>query len=229
MLPQSRKQWIFAFDVAVLDLLARRSDVAEPNAYHVEAQPCPKHGRDCVQVIYGAILEHVAWTQTSPAGLAEQLLGTMLPHAPRRRRGMILARRNTGDRGERLGMIATEVPGKNILVIEDDPVARETLVTILTAEGYTAEGSANGREALNYLQRSPAPQLILLDLMMPVMNGWEFRHQQRQDRKLATIPVVVCSAADNIQQETALVGANEYLQKPIDLERLLDTVRHYCS
>jgi CheY-like chemotaxis protein len=125
-------------------------------------------------------------------------------------------------------MRGTGIVGKNILVVEDDPVARDGLVALLTAEGYTAEGIANGREALNYLQRNPTPQLILLDLMMPVMNGWEFRHQQRLDGRLAAIPVVVCSAADNIEQETALVGANEYLQKPIELERLLDAVRHYC-
>jgi hypothetical protein len=82
MAPRSRKDWIFAFDVAVLDLLARQPGVSNPDAYPLVAQPCAKHGRPCVEVVYGELLQHVCWAEVSPSGLAEQLLSTMLPRAP---------------------------------------------------------------------------------------------------------------------------------------------------
>jgi len=117
---------------------------------------------------------------------------------------------------------------KSVLIVEDDDLTREALRSMVEKNGYPTEAVANGREALNYLHRNGRPGLILLDLMMPVMNGWEFRSQQRHDPALARIPVVVCSAVGDIQQEVSLIGADGCLKKPIDTRELLDTVRHFC-
>jgi len=76
---ESSKEWIFAFDMAVVDILAQRPDVENPQQYRIRAELCSKHGRLCVQVTYGAILDHFAWSQTQPTRLAESLLQTMLP------------------------------------------------------------------------------------------------------------------------------------------------------
>jgi CheY-like chemotaxis protein len=114
-----------------------------------------------------------------------------------------------------------------ILIVEDDSDLREMMEQLLTLEGYTAATAANGREALEYLRRSGAPDLILLDLMMPVMDGWEFRREQERDPQLASVPVVVLSALD--QQRARDIGANAFLKKPLDFDRLLTLVRQYCG
>jgi CheY-like chemotaxis protein len=118
---------------------------------------------------------------------------------------------------------------RTILVVEDDETTREALQGFLEGEGYPVIAVANGREAINYLLRDDLPCLILLDLMMPVMNGWEFRKEQKRDPAFASIPVVVCSAAGNIEKEVALLGAAGCLQKPIDTGKLLATVQSFCS
>jgi CheY-like chemotaxis protein len=125
-------------------------------------------------------------------------------------------------------MVASPVR-KTVLIVEDDETARKALKVLLESEGYLVGTAANGREAVNYLLRNGRPGLILLDLMMPVMSGWEFRKEQKRDSALASIPVVVCSAAGDLQQEVALLGASGCLQKPIDSERLLEMVRSFCG
>lgn len=125
-------------------------------------------------------------------------------------------------------MVAAQPGARTVLIVEDDNSTREVLQSILEAEGYHVASVANGREAINYLHRNGRPCLILLDLMMPVMNGWEFRSQQKRDPALAAIPVVVCSAIGDIQQEVSLIGAQGCLQKPIDTEQLLNTVSRFC-
>jgi CheY-like chemotaxis protein len=117
---------------------------------------------------------------------------------------------------------------KRVLIVEDDDLTRASLRSVLESEGFPADGVANGREAINYLHRNARPGLILLDLMMPVMNGWEFRSQQRHDPALAPIPVVVVSASGDLEQEVVLLGANGCLQKPIDRGQLVETVRRFC-
>ena len=104
---------------------------------------------------------------------------------------------------------------------------REALTEILEDEGYKVAGAANGQEALEYLRQRPQPNLILLDLMMPVMNGWQFRQEQQLDPALAGIPVVVISADNSIQQRAATINASAYLAKPIQLETLLSTVERF--
>ena len=113
-----------------------------------------------------------------------------------------------------------------ILVIDDEQDIREALVTVLTSEGHDAVAAADGREALRLLREGLRPCLILLDLMMPGMNGWEFRIQQRDDPDLAAIPTVVVSAAG--MDAIRAVRADAVLPKPIDVDRLLEILGGYC-
>jgi CheY-like chemotaxis protein len=114
--------------------------------------------------------------------------------------------------------------GKRILVVEDDAATREALAMILGAEGFTVVGAANGQEALGLLRDVPRPDLILLDLMMPIMDGWQFRREQTLDPSLSAIPVVILSADGNVQQKAASLRAADYLQKPVDVENLLQVI-----
>jgi CheY-like chemotaxis protein len=110
-----------------------------------------------------------------------------------------------------------------ILVVEDDLAIREVLTEVLRFEGFEAEGAANGREALNLLEGQEAPSLIVLDLMMPVMNGWEFLDRIHQIPNLSAVPVIVASAG--IVRPEDPVGAVDFLRKPIDLEEFIGRVK----
>src|SRR6266496_5352447 len=113
-----------------------------------------------------------------------------------------------------------------ILVVDDDPAIRQLLSEILQDEGYPVASAANGAEALTYLRHNlNQPCLVLLDLNMPVMSGWEFRVRQVQDPNIAAIPVVVISAMRSVELDIATLGIREYLAKPIDFDALLGTVQ----
>jgi CheY-like chemotaxis protein len=112
-----------------------------------------------------------------------------------------------------------------ILVVEDDADAREAMIALLQMKGYRAVPAGNGREALDYLNRAPVPDLIILDLWMPVMDGWQFRSEQIRDPRLKDVPVIVVTALS----DQADVEANEVIIKPVDVDRLLNTVSHYCK
>ena len=114
-----------------------------------------------------------------------------------------------------------------VLIVEDDADLREMMAQLLSLEGYEAHVVSNGREALDYLHSGEPPELILLDLMMPVMDGWEFRRAQRSDPELAGVPVIVLSALDPPRGTD--IGAVEFLKKPVDFDRLLELVRRYCD
>jgi len=114
--------------------------------------------------------------------------------------------------------------GPTILVVDDDPDVRSTLAEILAEEGYRVMEAASGREALAYLQTSAPPALILLDLMMPDMDGWQFREEQQADPRLAAIPVVVVSAFIDDAEKVASLGAIQCLRKPVALDVLLETI-----
>ena len=114
-----------------------------------------------------------------------------------------------------------------VLIVEDDADLREMMAQLLQLEGFDAHSVANGREALEYLKEGAPPQLILLDMMMPVMDGWEFRREQQLSPKLADVPVIVLSALD--QTRVGEIGAVAFLKKPLDFDRLLDLVRRYCG
>jgi CheY-like chemotaxis protein len=114
-----------------------------------------------------------------------------------------------------------------VLIVEDDADLRDMMAQLLTVEGFGATTVANGREALTYLRGHATPKLILLDLMMPVMDGWQFRREQRRDPSIAAVPVVVLSALD--QERAADLIVDDFLKKPLDFDRLLTVVRDYCQ
>jgi CheY-like chemotaxis protein len=115
-----------------------------------------------------------------------------------------------------------------VLIVDDQEDARETLAELLQYAGHEVATAANGCEALRYLRAHSRPQLILLDLMMPVMNGWEFRQQQLADALLADIPVAIVSGADRVEQREAAFGAVTFFVKPVDVDTLLETVAGYA-
>lgn len=115
----------------------------------------------------------------------------------------------------------------SILIIDDDAGIRELLALFLSYKGYTARGVANGAEALACLEQPPVPQLILLDLNMPVMDGVTFRHVQQQEAHLSGIPTVVMSAVEELLAPQ--IQADGYLPKPIDFDALLALVEQYCE
>jgi len=100
------------------------------------------------------------------------------------------------------------------------------MAQLLSLEGYHAASVANGREALDYLQDAETPRVILLDLMMPVMDGWEFRRRQQADPSISSVPVIVLSALD--QTRATGLDATAFLKKPLDFDRLLALVRAHC-
>jgi CheY-like chemotaxis protein len=114
-----------------------------------------------------------------------------------------------------------------VLIVEDDADLREMMAQLLLLEGYKTETVANGREALQYLQRADRPDVILLDLMMPVMDGWEFRRRQLADPSMSDVPVVVLSALD--PSRAADLDGAAFLKKPLDFDRLLALVRQFCA
>jgi signal transduction histidine kinase len=112
--------------------------------------------------------------------------------------------------------------GRTLLIVEDDADTREAFDVLLSADGFRVAGCSNGREALDWLHASPAPDVIVLDLMMPVMDGWQFRVTQKSDPKLAAIPVVAISA--DATAKAAAIDADAYLKKPVDYEVLVDAI-----
>jgi two-component system chemotaxis response regulator CheY len=117
-----------------------------------------------------------------------------------------------------------------ILIVDDDAGIRQLVTVFLEHKGYSAMSARNGAEALSHLEHhQPLPQLILLDLMMPVLDGAGFRLAQQQNPQLAPIPVVVMSAAENISTQAPSLTADAYLPKPIDFDALLNLVERYGS
>jgi signal transduction histidine kinase len=112
--------------------------------------------------------------------------------------------------------------GRSLLVVEDDADIREALDGLLSMEGFRVAGCSNGREALDWLRASPKPDIILLDLMMPIMDGWQFRVAQKDDPELATIPVLALSADSTAK--AAAIDAEAYLKKPVDYDTLIATI-----
>jgi CheY-like chemotaxis protein len=112
----------------------------------------------------------------------------------------------------------------SVLVVDDERDIREAVAELLEDEGYDVVWARDGEEALQQA-REHHPQLVLLDLMMPGMNGWEFRKAQKEDPELAAIPVVVLSAFGS----EAGVDAAAFVQKPFELDELLSAVRTHAA
>ncbi len=116
---------------------------------------------------------------------------------------------------------------KRILVVEDDTSIRELLVELLESEGYSVASAVNGLEGLKYLQSQANPDLILIDLMMPVMDGYSFRSEQLKNEKWASIPTVVMSAEANAKEKMKNFSITAFLSKPVELDTILKTVALY--
>jgi CheY-like chemotaxis protein len=117
-----------------------------------------------------------------------------------------------------------------ILVVDDQSAIREMFAALLEDEGHTVACAANGREALDYLrQAEELPGLILLDLAMPVMTGWDFLREQRQDATLASIPVILMTAGGHFRQDEVDTYAAQYIHKPTDLDTLLQAIRYHYA
>jgi CheY-like chemotaxis protein len=117
----------------------------------------------------------------------------------------------------------------NVLIVEDNEATRTALAVLLQSAGYTTAEAEDGQEALAYLRAHPVPRLILLDMMMPRMDGWEFLLQRHKESAPAAVPVVVFSAAVGIDGAALrALGAEEVLHKPADADALLAAVGRYC-
>lgn len=122
-----------------------------------------------------------------------------------------------------------------ILLVEDDPAMREGLRECLELEGYAVEAAANGEQAVAALETplrftlegGERPAMILLDLLMPVMSGWQLLERLRDDRRLKGVPVVLISAA--LQGGPPIPAADGYLLKPFEVAELLKLVARYCG
>ena len=120
---------------------------------------------------------------------------------------------------------------KSILVADDNRDVRETIVEALSDEGYVAVGAKDGKDALAKLAGMPAPTLILLDLMMPVMSGWEFLDAQKNNAKFASHQVVTISSVNptkTLETSEPLDIAGS-LQKPLSFSTLWDKVQEFCE
>jgi CheY-like chemotaxis protein len=120
------------------------------------------------------------------------------------------------------------VPCDVVLVIEDHEDLREGIRIALMLYGYTVEVAANGREALAKLYAGLQPGVIIMDLMMPVMNGFEFREAQLADPDLAKIPLIAYSGVTDPSETAQHLHADAYLHKPTDVERVAMLVQQFC-
>jgi CheY-like chemotaxis protein len=114
-----------------------------------------------------------------------------------------------------------------VLIIEDDDDVRTSLAEVLRSQGFDTAEARHGREALERLRDGMVPGLILLDLMMPVMDGWQFREAQRAYPEWASIPTVILSAVPEVQQNVTQLRADGYLIKPVDLAQLIEAIESH--
>jgi CheY-like chemotaxis protein len=120
--------------------------------------------------------------------------------------------------------------GRTVLVVDDDDDLRESIEVVLSARGHRVATAADGHEALAWLRRQPAnPCVVLLDLMMPRMNGFELRARMIADPELAAIPVVIITGAGLLADTNSSSLQTEVLRKPIEPSTLLRTVGKFCA
>ena len=119
--------------------------------------------------------------------------------------------------------------GRTILVVDDDIDIRDAMCLVLQHSGYRTVAAANGAEALRALGDGDSIGLILLDMMMPVMDGWGFRNAQVEGPAFARIPVVVLTGDGRASAKAEAIGAVGYLRKPLDLDDLLAVVARHIK
>ena len=115
-----------------------------------------------------------------------------------------------------------------VLVVEDDPDAREPVAAVLAEEGFEIAVATDGSEALAALGGGLRPCVVLLDLRMPGMDGFEFRAEQMRDPALAKVPVVVLSGDDQVDEKALELGVEYFIRKPIDIDHLVDLIERTC-
>lgn len=118
--------------------------------------------------------------------------------------------------------------GRSVLVVEDDDDVREGLVALLRRRGVSVTTTSNGQEALEAIDRDGPPDLMIVDLMMPVMNGWALRANLLADQNLARVPVVILSGVADVLHQGRALQAVEVLTKPFAIEKLYAVVDAYC-
>jgi CheY-like chemotaxis protein len=116
----------------------------------------------------------------------------------------------------------------HVLIVDDDALTREAIGLLLRSEGYAVTEAADGREAIRRLRSDGPHEVVLLDLMMPHMDGWQFLDARRRDPELSRSPVVLVTAVGDVHLAAVhALGADDALQKPVPPEALLDVVRRY--
>jgi DNA-binding response OmpR family regulator len=119
--------------------------------------------------------------------------------------------------------------GNKILIVEDDPLIRESLSELLESEGFVVHSAENGKIALDYLcDTDTLPNLILLDLRMPIKDGIQFCIEQKLNKEIAQIPVVIMSADGDIEKKQVITQAQGYIKKPLNIDEMLKTIKRYC-
>jgi CheY-like chemotaxis protein len=116
-----------------------------------------------------------------------------------------------------------------VLLVEDSHEASAALEPFLRGHGFDVAVAFDRQQALDHLRTTLPPRVILLDVMMPVKDGRAFRAEQLADPRLAAIPVIVFLGAYDVGAIAERLGVRDYLTKPLDVQRLLDTVRRYCG
>jgi len=114
----------------------------------------------------------------------------------------------------------------SVLVVDDDADVRELLRVALSADGYNVATVGNGRDALHHLRSHADTCIIVLDVLLPVMDGVQFRTAQLRDRSLAWIPVVLMSALDDAARRARELGARRFIRKPLNLDEVRAVLRH---
>ena len=130
---------------------------------------------------------------------------------------------------EQQGVGGRTPPQSPVLLVDDDADVREAMKTLLELDGYKVVTARDGEDAIQQLRQGLFPCVILLDLMMPRKNGFQFRAEQLEDPRLAPIPVIVYSGHYDTKRNQAALAAAAYLQKPVSMSSLLDVVAHHCS
>jgi len=121
---------------------------------------------------------------------------------------------------------AAHAESEYVLVVEDNKELREGICEVLRLTGYQAVGAEHGEAALRHLSAGSKPCVILLDLMMPVMNGWKFHEEMRKKPNLAEVPVIVMTAAN--ASDAQAISAVAVVHKPLRVDALIEMVREHC-
>ena len=154
----------------------------------------------------------------------------MASHIPEPRRGAGSPAAHTGhgsDPAARALDVRDTGGRRSILVIDDDPDLRLLLSAVLKSEGYDVLTAENGAAGLSVL-RTMVPDLIILDFMMPVMNGWQFREAQAAIPQYAHVPIVCLSGYHAARRQAAALGMGACIQKPFEIEDLIKIVHRSC-